>query len=75
MFENIKIGDTVKVKSGDKRFDGVVCDIVLDFDHYIYNVNNEWYGTSEVYSIEHKCKWCGVMTTQSDDECYKKPSA
>lgn len=23
---------------------------------------------------EHKCKYCGVMTTQPDEECYKKPS-
>lgn len=21
----------------------------------------------------HTCKYCGVMTNQSDDECYKKP--
>lgn len=21
----------------------------------------------------HTCKYCGVETTQSDDECYKKP--
>lgn len=24
---------------------------------------------------EHKCKYCGVMTTQSDEECYKKPAS
>lgn len=23
---------------------------------------------------EHKCKYCGIMTTQPDEECYKKPS-
>lgn len=67
----IKIGDTVKIKSGNKRFEGVVNDIIWDFDHHIYNVNNEWYGTSEVYSIEHICKYCGVMTPQPDEECYK----
>jgi hypothetical protein len=23
--------------------------------------------------VEHKCKYCGVMTTQPDEECYKAP--
>jgi hypothetical protein len=23
---------------------------------------------------EHKCKYCGVMTTQPDEECFKAPS-
>lgn len=23
---------------------------------------------------EHKCKYCGVMTTQPDEECYKAPT-
>jgi hypothetical protein len=23
--------------------------------------------------IPHICKYCGVETTQSDDECYKRP--
>lgn len=23
---------------------------------------------------EHECKYCGVMTTQPDEECYKAPS-
>jgi hypothetical protein len=22
---------------------------------------------------EHECKYCGVMTTQPDEECYKAP--
>jgi hypothetical protein len=48
---------------------------------------NEWYASKEVQeqvkncSIpavieslpEHKCKYCGVMTTQPDEECYKAP--
>lgn len=24
---------------------------------------------------EHKCKYCGVMTAQPDEECYKKPAS
>lgn len=23
---------------------------------------------------EHECKYCGVMTTQPDEECYRAPS-
>jgi hypothetical protein len=23
---------------------------------------------------EHKCKYCGVMTSQPDEECYKSPN-
>lgn len=29
---------------------------------------------SDVSVALHECEYCGAMTTQSDDECYKKPS-
>lgn len=34
-------------------------------------LNTDNFGSTT--ELQHKCKYCGVMTSQPDEECYKSP--
>ncbi len=47
-------GRYVAVKSGNKAFNGVVQEVIWDFDQWAYKVDGEWYCQSEVSELESK---------------------
>lgn len=40
----------------------------------ISEMNDAVLKAMEEYKNQHKCKYCGVLTTQDDEQCYKSPN-
>ena len=71
------LGEMLKVNQGlyEKILDSNIASCFNDLANLAMedSFTNDISIAESIEESEHKCEHCGVMTTQSDDECYKAP--